>query len=436
MLNYIARIPGQRTMQGFTKLAPSLRIHRWRCLRGVLVAALVLLLGYGPFLSGNYAQARGHVQTDECISALGAISGAQTYSGQWNGDCLSEKDAPDGAGGRYARFYTFTLEQRSNIALELTNTGEAYIDESIAVPYLYLMEGHGKSGDVVAEDNDRTPYLTLNSAVAADLEAGSYTIEATTYGASKSGSFTLSVEVEAPERGPESVKTTQGKSVPGNVEETVDDDESEGGIYTWQDGDRTLRVRLTAETPGIWQSASSVSTRDVGPQWQRGEEAPAFRSETGDNLMTLPGGVLLVLGSSWEQSDIDDFFAGNGIDPSLVSELDFLENAFLVETAPGFPSLELANSLAAQEGVEISSPNWQSEIVTSQGTGVEEGDDHGDSTDTATDLPLNTAVHGVIGEEGDEDFFKIVIPESTLVEVRHPPYPTYSVAWGIVPSPC
>ena len=44
--------------------------------------------------------------------------------------------------------------------------------------------------------------------------------------------------------------------------------------------------------------------------------------------------------------------------------MEFLENGFLVQTEPGFPSLELANELAAQEGVVISSPNWWREVET------------------------------------------------------------------------
>ena len=44
------------------------------------------------------------------------------------------------------------------------------------------------------------------------------------------------------------------------------------------------------------------------------------------------------------------------------SELDFLDNGFFVETEPGFPSLELANTLAGQDGVILSSPNWAREV--------------------------------------------------------------------------
>ena len=46
-----------------------------------------------------------------------------------------------------------------------------------------------------------------------------------------------------------------------------------------------------------------------------------------------------------------------------VEKLGFIENGFFIETDPGFPSLDLANALAPQEGVLISSPNWWTEVT-------------------------------------------------------------------------
>ena len=77
--------------------------------------------------------------------------------------------------------------------------------------------------------------------------------------------------------------------------------------------------------------------------------------------MTLPGGVLLALNPAWSKAETDAFFADNDIKLSRVSELGFVANGFFVETDPGFPSLNLANALAGQDGVELSSPNWWTE---------------------------------------------------------------------------
>ncbi len=93
-----------------------------------------------------------------------------------------------------------------------------------------------------------------------------------------------------------------------------------------------------------------------------GEGQPVFRSESGGGLMTLPGGIVLALDPAWDRDAVESFFSGNGIALERASELDFLDNGFFVETEPGFPSLELANTLASQDGVILSSPNWAREV--------------------------------------------------------------------------
>ena len=142
----------------------------------------------------------------------------------------------------------------------------------------------------------------------------------------------------------------------------------QGTVYTWEDGDRTQRVVLQddlvvqdndAITPG-----DDVVARGVGDSIVRKhprhtqDDPPVFRSESGGGLMTLPGGVLLALDPDWDQAKVDTFFSQNGIPKDRTSELDFIDNGFLVDTEPGFPSLELANELATNDGVLISSPNW------------------------------------------------------------------------------
>ena len=147
----------------------------------------------------------------------------------------------------------------------------------------------------------------------------------------------------------------------------------EGDPYTWQDGDRTMTVKL--QTDLVVEKGSGGLPRDVVSANEGGTNVvrsadgqsrsgtlPVFRSESGA-LMTLPGGVLLVLSAEWSQAETNAFFSNNGIKMDRVSELDYVANGFFVETEPGFPSLDLANSLAGQDGVEISSPNWGKEAT-------------------------------------------------------------------------
>ena len=141
----------------------------------------------------------------------------------------------------------------------------------------------------------------------------------------------------------------------------------QGEVYTYEDGDRTVRVRLQSDLEVsrdgsvARSSGEHIVTRDSS---RRSAGQPVFRSESSGTLMTLPGGVLLVLDAEWGKAETNSFFARNGIKLNRVSSLDLAANSFFVETEPGFPSLDLANTLAAQEGVLMSSPNWWKEHTT------------------------------------------------------------------------
>ena len=145
---------------------------------------------------------------------------------------------------------------------------------------------------------------------------------------------------------------------------------AQGAEYTWQDGRHTRRahvqIDLVAQAEGETRSDDIVvrggGEEHVVRRQPRHDEAalPVFRSESGE-ILTLPGGVLLALDASWDQARVDQFFLENGITGDRIARQQFAVHGFLVETAPGFPSLELANTLAAQDGVLLSSPNWRRE---------------------------------------------------------------------------
>ncbi len=134
--------------------------------------------------------------------------------------------------------------------------------------------------------------------------------------------------------------------------------QAEGAVYTWQDGDRTRRVLL--QTDLVVDSDGTVVRS--GSRDAQGKTLPVFVSESSGELMTLPGGVVVVFEPSWSGDSIDAFFSKQGIDSSRIEEQNFTTNAFFVETDPGFPSLNLANALAGEDGVLLASPNWQREV--------------------------------------------------------------------------
>ena len=146
---------------------------------------------------------------------------------------------------------------------------------------------------------------------------------------------------------------------------------TQGTVYTWYDGDRTMRVVLQNDL-GVQKTSANTGSDDVvvakgrdsivRKQSSQGSNVqPVFQPESGGGLMTLPGGVLLALEPGWDGAQVDKFFAGNDVAGDRLTELDFLDNGFLVSTEPGFPALELANDLAHQDGVVTASPNWSRE---------------------------------------------------------------------------
>ena len=103
---------------------------------------------------------------------------ASGVSGSWADGCQSEV-----SGRGYARYYTFTLSDETEVTIDLTSTVDTY---------LYLREGSATSGTAL-HDNDDIESGNTNSQIVATLSAGTYTIEATTYSEATTGSFTLSV---------------------------------------------------------------------------------------------------------------------------------------------------------------------------------------------------------------------------------------------------
>ena len=162
----------------------------------------------------------------------------------------------------------------------------------------------------------------------------------------------------------------QQQSVVGAAQQAIPGTQTE---YTWEDGDRTLTVTLQTDLVIEERTAEALTLTDVlatapsgsvfrsANSGERSTGLPVFTSSSGD-LMTLPGGVLLLLDQDWPEARVKRFFADNAISRSDVSELGWIDNGYFIETAPGFPSLRLANALAGQLGVEISSPNWWQQV--------------------------------------------------------------------------
>ena len=142
--------------------------------------------------------------------------------------------------GRYARYYSFTLEAES----EVTITLESEIDT-----WLYLLEGAGRTGEV-QYDNDDIVSGNFDSQIKETLAAGDYTIEATTYAPGKTGNFTLTVSGLGPGEPPQALIGTasvNGMPVPAGTSITAwDGDKQIGSAQASEGGEYTLLVARSA----------------------------------------------------------------------------------------------------------------------------------------------------------------------------------------------
>ena len=121
--------------------------------------------------------------SDSCVANLGTLTSDVSEEGEWTDECDSTNRS-----GRYARYYTFTLEAEAEVQIDLTSNKDTY---------LFLLEGAGADGEVEKE-NDDIDYgrRILDSRIGpVTLDAGTYTVEATTYSAGETGDFTLAIDV-------------------------------------------------------------------------------------------------------------------------------------------------------------------------------------------------------------------------------------------------
>ena len=115
---------------------------------------------------------------EECTVELGVATGTVARSGSWADDCESSV-----SGRGYARYYTFTLSEDTEVTIDLTSSVDTY---------LFLRSGSATSGTAL-HSNDDIESGNTNSRIVATLAAGTWTIEATTYSTNATGSFSLSV---------------------------------------------------------------------------------------------------------------------------------------------------------------------------------------------------------------------------------------------------
>ncbi len=116
--------------------------------------------------------------TTASADCIGNISLGQTIKGVWSQSCASTHRS-----GSYARFYRFTLSTRSTVTIDLSGTEDTFA---------FLLNGSGSGGAIASQNDDGG--VNTNSRISTTLNAGNYTIEATTYLPNRTGSFDLSLQ--------------------------------------------------------------------------------------------------------------------------------------------------------------------------------------------------------------------------------------------------
>ncbi|HXU33422.1 MAG TPA: hypothetical protein VN851_22875 [Thermoanaerobaculia bacterium] len=99
----------------------------------------------------------------------------------WENSCASAHRS-----GRYAKYFTFTLAARTSVQIDVETFPR------LTDPFVYLLRGAGTSGEVIASDNDSG--IAWDAQIRRTLDPGTYTIEATTNLAGRTGTFTVGVK--------------------------------------------------------------------------------------------------------------------------------------------------------------------------------------------------------------------------------------------------
>ena len=129
--------------------------------------------------------------------------------GSWDDDCISEQTpiSPRQRGDFYTRLYTFETTADRAVTITLRSS-------EVEDTFLYLLEDWGPDGDVVEFNDDIDERDDLHSQLVFEsLDAGRYTIEATTYEPETTGEFTVTIGMEVAE-GYEPIEPPEPSPVP------------------------------------------------------------------------------------------------------------------------------------------------------------------------------------------------------------------------------
>lgn len=92
--------------------------------------------------------------------------------------------------------------------------------------------------------------------------------------------------------------------------------------------------------------------------------SPVFHEggSSAGRLMALPGGVLVNFKADWTAQQVTDWAAAKGL--AVDKKLAIGQNWYVIKSAPGQASLDIANQIHQSGEVVSASPNWWKEVST------------------------------------------------------------------------
>lgn len=165
--------------------------------------------------------------------------------------------------------------------------------------------------------------------------------------------------------------------------------------YTWYDGDRAqtvwLNPQLLAEFNPTPQSAAQVRATGLATSagkevqggvrlWQVSNSTTAVRALTSAQpnsrfapvlhsapnasaaMKSLPGNVVVILNPAWDGAAVQAWLTRNNL--QILEKMGSGSNVYLIKSAPGLASLDLANAIYKTGEVLSASPNWWTEVHT------------------------------------------------------------------------
>ena len=216
---------------------------------------------FQPYRNGEFEVKIEGAPIDPDVDLLGTLpEGDTTRSGSWSSDIASVHRS-----GRYARFYVFRLDRRGTLRLSLTSSVDTY---------MFLLDGAGKNGDLVERNDDRDYPDNLNSLITRTLDAGDYTIEATTFYEGTMGDFELGARLMSNDATLSGLDLSAGELIPA---------------FTAGETSYTASVEHTQNTITVTPTANHASATITvnGVATTSGTESVALSLLAGDNTINV-----------------------------------------------------------------------------------------------------------------------------------------------------